>query len=266
MKNIDLLVDSLDFIENHLKENIKTPDIVKACGCSKSTLEKMFQYVYHTSVHSYIIRRRMMLAGRMLAENPDISILTVAVECGYSSHEAFTRAFKEVWNSNPSEFRGIRFSELFPRYREPLREGDKYIMQRKRVDISQLYDLFRERKNCYFVCCDIKSLVPINEISIKAGDLALLETLNRMNEAAGEEDIVFRIGGDEFCMLTNSEDKAYAESIVEKILSKNGQPFAYESQEIPLSLYAVTTKFEGKLMKYNELYAELHDAIRVSKN
>lgn len=265
MKNIDVLVNCLEYIECHLKDNIKTPDIAKACGLSKSSLEKMFQYVYHLSVHGYIIRRRMMLAAKMLSEQPDISILTVAVDCGYSSHEAFTRAFKEIWNCNPSEFRNRKYSELFPRYREPIQEGDMYIMQRRSVDISQLYDLFCERRNCYFVCCDIKSLVPINDISFKAGDLAILESMKRMNEAAGEDDIVFRIGGDEFCMLTNSEVKAYAEAIAEKITAKNGEVFDYEGQQIPLSLYAIATKFEGKQMKYNDLFAELHQAIRVCK-
>lgn len=265
MKNIDVLANCLEYIEGHLKENIKTPDIAKACCLSKSSLEKMFQYVYHLSVHGYIIRRRMMLAARMLSEHQEISILTVAVECGYSSHEAFTRAFKEIWNCNPSEFRNRKYSELFPRYREPIQEGDRYIMQRRNVDISQLYDLFCERRNCYFVCCDIKSLVPINEISFKAGDLAILESMKRMENAAGEDDIVFRIGGDEFCILTNSEEKEYAEKIVDSIIAKNGETFAYEEQQIPLNLYAISTKFEGNQMKYNDLFTQLHMSIRESK-
>lgn len=265
MKNIDVLANCLEYIECHLKDNIKTPDIAKACCISKSSLEKMFQYVYHLSVHGYIIRRRMMLAAKELSENPETSILTVAVECGYGSHEAFTRAFREIWNCNPSEFRSRKYSELFPRYREPIQEGDRYIMQRRNVDISQLYDLFCERRNCYFVCCDIKSLVPINDISRKAGDLAILESMKRMEDVAGEEDIVFRIGGDEFCILTNSEAKEYAEEMVKKISAKNGATFAYEEQQIPLSLYTVATKFTGKQMKYNDLFTQLHMSIRDSK-
>ena len=58
--------------------------------------------------------------------------------------------------------------------------------QRKPVDISELYDLFLEWKDCYFICCDIKGLVPINEISYKAGDLAILETVRRMEKCAGD--------------------------------------------------------------------------------
>lgn len=265
MKNIDLLIGSLEYIEEHLNEDMKTADIAEACHCSKSTLEKLFQNVNKISVHGYIIRRRMMLAARRIATEPDESILNVAVEYGYSSHEAFTRAFKEVWNCNPSEFRGKRFTELYPKSKPIIKEGDDYVMGRKQVDISELYDLFKERKDCYFVCCDIKSLVPINEISYKAGDLAILETMNRMLNAAGEDDMVFRIGGDEFCMLTDSDSLEYAENIVAKILRYNGEPINYEGKEIPLSLYAVAMKFSGEYLKYDKLFYELHDAIKGSK-
>ena len=134
-------------------------------------------------------------------------------------------------------------------------------MNKKNVDISELYELFRNRRNCYFVCCDIKSLIPINEISTKAGDLAILEALNRMEKEAGEEDIVFRIGGDEFVMLTDSEDISYAENVAERILSCNGQPFDYEGQQIPLSLYAAVVKFGEGTLKYKDLFEKLHTAL-----
>lgn len=263
MEHVSLLVQSLQFIEEHLCENIKTSNIADACYCSKSTLEKMFQCMNGISVHNYIVRRRMMLAAREISEQSEVSILTVAVKYGYSSHEAFARAFKEVWNCNPSEFRDRRYTELFPKFREPIIEGGRCIM--KNVDISQLYDLFMERKQCYFVCCDIKSLVPINNISRKAGDLAILETINRMDMEAGEEDMVFRIGGDEFCILTNHTDRGYAEALCDKIKAHNGEVFSYEKQQIPLSLYAVPAKFNGTHLKYDELFTELHMAIKDCK-
>ena len=42
---------------------------------------------------------------------------------------------------------------------------------------------------------------------IFTGDMAILETMQRMCDAAGEEDIVFRIGADEFVMLTDSKEQ-----------------------------------------------------------
>ena len=71
MKNIDLLMGSLEYIEAHLNEDMKTADIAEACHCSKSTLEKLFQNVNRISVHGYIVRRRMMLEARRIATEPD---------------------------------------------------------------------------------------------------------------------------------------------------------------------------------------------------
>ena len=133
--------------------------------------------------------------------------------------------------------------------------------ERRHVDISEMYDLFVQRKNCYFVVCDINSLIPINEISYKAGDIAIVESLNRMEQEAGEDDIVFRIGGDEFVMLTASEDLTYAKDICERIKSHNGQPIVYEGQEIPLSLHIGTVKFDGSQIRYKDLYTQLHNQI-----
>ena len=266
MSKLVLLKNALEYIEENLVEDIRTEDIAKACFCSKSTLEKLFQDVNHISVHDYLVRRRMMKGARLLFEDAQAGILDVALQVGYSSHEAFTRAFKQVWNCQPSQFRKqVRFTELFPRLYPPMEDGDTYMRERKHVDISELYDLLVERRNCYFVCCDIKRLVPINEISHKAGDLAILESLHRMNAAAGEEDVVFRIGGDEFVLLTNSEDEAYAEEVKERILAENGKTFLYAGQEIPLSLYAVSARLDGKRVKYNEVFCGLHEAIQENK-
>ena len=264
MQNIELLVASLEYMENHLSDDIKTEDVAAACFCSKSTLEKMFRCVNGLSVHEYVVRRRMMLAARKLSANPKISILDIALEYGYSTHESFARAFEQIWNCKPSEFRRAKYTELFPRLKAPPEEGDDYIMQRRHVDISELYDLFQERKDCYFICCDIKSMLSINAISRKAGDLAILEQMRRMTAASGEEDVVFRIGGDEFCVLTASNDRTYAEQIAEKNIAENGTTFAYEDRQIPLSLYATVVGVQSGA-RYEELFANLHNALKDCK-
>lgn len=134
--------------------------------------------------------------------------------------------------------------------------------ERKHMDISELYDLFRERRECYFICCDIKGLLPINDIAHQAGDLAILESMKRISDAAGEEDIVFRIGGDEFALLTSSAQVQYAEHIVEKLQSSNGETFCYNGIDIPLSLHTGIARFDKSPIKYNELFTELHTVVK----
>lgn len=265
MKNIELLMMSLEYIEQHISEDLRTADIAAACFCSRSTLEKLFSHVNGISMRSYVMRRRMVLAAKRLIQSPEISILSVAVEFGYSSNEAFTRAFHEVWGVNPSKMRGGRFVEFFPRFTEPIQEGDPYVMNRKSVDISQLYDLFKERSNCWFVLTDMVNLTAINEASRKAGDLCILEQMNRMVRSSGEEDVIFRIGGDEFCMLTASESEDYANEIAEKIRALNGRPVVCEGAEYPLSLHVVTARCDSSHLRYSELFSRLHIALRDGK-
>jgi len=265
MKNLEILLVSLEYIEKHLCDTIRVDAIASACFCSKSSLERLFRYVYGISIHDYIIRRRMTIAAKKLVELPKIPILDIALDVGYSTHESFARAFEQIWNCKPSEFRSRKYAALFPKFQTPMLEGDEYIMQSRHVDINELYDLLQDRKDCYFVCCDIKKLVPINEISKKAGDLAILEQMRRMTAVSGEEDAVFRIGGDEFCILTNSSQPDYAAEIVRKIIAMNGESFSYEDQSIPLNLYATAIKLDaGKC--YDEVFADLHNAIRDCKS
>ena len=265
MKQLILLTAALEFIEQNLDSNIKTSDIANACYCSKSTIEKMFRCINNISVRDYILRRKMTSAARLIITDTDMSLLDIALHFGYSSNEAFTRAFEHIWHCKPSEYRKKqRYYELYPRLLCPLKIGDEYMDTRKHVDISELYDLFQERGNCCFVCCDIKGLIPINNISHAAGDKAIIESLNRMYAAAGNEDVVFRIGGDEFALLTDSPDPSYAEQLAKNISGHNGETFDFEGQKISLSLYTSITRLENT-KKYSDLFTNLHNTIRNNK-
>lgn len=139
-------------------------------------------------------------------------------------------------------------------------------MGNKCVDISELYDLFRERKDCYFVCCDVREMMRINEISHRTGDLAIIEAMERMSAAAGEEDLVFRIGGDEFCILTDSREESYAQALAEAIRAGNGKTFSGEDREVPLFLHTAVIRLEQERILYDELYSKLYAAICAEKD
>ena len=278
MQQLHILVRALEYIEKNLSSSLRTEDIAEYCYCSKSSLEKIFRCLNRISVHDYIVRRKMSLAGKMLLEKPSSTILDIALEFGFSSNEAFTRSFRKVWDVTPSEFRkGASRGKtghttiLFPQYVGytevemdlKIESGDDRM--RKNVDISELYDLFIARRDCYFVCSDIQGLTSYNEISRKAGDLAILESMRRMEAAAGEEDYVFRIGADEFVMMTNSRDIEYAKEVAKKISDWNGKPFSYEEKELKLGLYVSVVKLNGDEMRYKELFDTLHQQILESK-
>ena len=149
MEHLQLLTRALQYIEENLQGSLKTEDVAAYCYCSKSSIEKLFKNVNNISVHDYVVRRKMVIAAGKL-QKEDVNILHLALSLGYQSHEAFTRAFRQVWHCNPSEYaKQYRFTELYPRFAAVPMEGA--ISMKKNVDISELYDLLQERKNCSFI-------------------------------------------------------------------------------------------------------------------
>lgn len=264
MENIQILIDALEYIDNNLTESINTEDIANHLYCSKSTIEKLFKFINNMTIRDYIIRRRISKAAMELTAHPEKTVLEIGLQYGYGSNEAFSRAFYSIWQVLPSEFRKNPSNyELFPGYKldRELMEEDR-MKDRKKIDISELYDCIKERKGCYLILGDIKHLIPINEISYKAGDLAIITAMKRMENAAGEEDIVFRIGGDEFVILTNSDDENYAKTVCEDILSHNQECIEWNNQKISLSMYVKAVRFDTNGgIRYSEFFTMLHNEL-----
>ncbi|MDO4189746.1 MAG: helix-turn-helix domain-containing protein [Lachnospiraceae bacterium] len=264
MEKIQILIEALEYIDNNLTESINTEDLANHLYCSKSTIEKLFKFINNMTIRDYIIRRRMSKAAMELTSHPEKTVLEIGLQYGYGSNEAFSRAFYSIWQVLPSEFRKNPSNyELFPGYKldRELMEEER-MKDRKKIDISELYDCIKERRGCYLILGDIKHLIPINEISHKAGDLAIITAMKRMENAAGEEDIVFRIGGDEFVILTNSDDENYAKTVCEDILSHNKECIEWNNQKISLSMYVKAVRFDTNGgIKYSEFFTMLHNEL-----
>ena len=264
MKSFMVLTESIDFIERNLREPFSRGDIARHCHVSLSTLEKLFRYALFMSIKEYVTKRRMTLAAKDIVET-GLSVTDIAMKYQYNSVEVFTRTFKRVWNTAPSSFKDKwTFTDIFPRINYEYKEGDDLYMARKRVDMSDAYDFLKEKSGSYVLCFDIQHLIPINEISTKAGDLAILECAARISDAAGDDMLTLRIGGDEFALITGLTDPDEAKALSEKVLSKNNEPILYEGQAIPLSLYCGITKIP-KTLRYSAFFGDLHQTILDSK-
>ena len=80
----------LDYIENHLSEELSLKAIAGIAGLSVSHCKYAFSKSVGSPIHRYIIHRRMERAKRLLAENV-LSISQVAGQAGFThkSHLAF---------------------------------------------------------------------------------------------------------------------------------------------------------------------------------
>lgn len=272
MKSFYVLEDALRYIEENLENDFTQNDVADACYISLSGLQKLFRFALHFSVGEYIAKRRMTCAAKALCET-DASVTEVALRYGYNSPEVFTRAFTRIWRVKPSEFRrmGRHFYGICPPVYPPKIDGGATIMA-KRFDISELYDYLQSNKGTYVLGFDICHLHPLNtEIGREAGDLAIIEAMNRIDAACGDGMIALRLGGDEFVLVTALSDPAAAKELLDSVLAKNGNPIVYQGQEIPISLHGglfeITAAYEGGTsINYQNLLNKFHTTMDYARS
>ncbi|QND53154.1 AraC family transcriptional regulator [Phyllobacterium sp. 628] len=101
------------YVEGHFAEEITLDDIAGVAGLSRFYLSRVFGIFAGRSVSSHIRGRRLTEAARLLSNGaPDI--LSVALNAGYNSHEAFTRAFRDQFGLTPEQVRAQRHTENIP--------------------------------------------------------------------------------------------------------------------------------------------------------
>jgi AraC family transcriptional regulator len=99
------LVRAVWYIESHLTENVSLEDIAAVAGISKYHLSRSFAIALSCAPLGYSRARRLSVAAKALQAGAR-GILGVALDAGYASHEAFTRAFREHFALTPEAVRG----------------------------------------------------------------------------------------------------------------------------------------------------------------
>lgn len=91
-------------IERNLANELSLDEIARSCGVSRSHLAHGFSANFGLPVMQYVRARRLSEAARALAGQAG-SILELALDAGYGSHEAFTRAFRSQFDTTPETVR-----------------------------------------------------------------------------------------------------------------------------------------------------------------
>ncbi len=95
---------ALWFIESHFADDITLEDVADVAGVSRFHITRAFGIATGRSVMAYVRVRRLTQAAHALVNGaPDI--LAVALDAGYGSHEAFTRAFHDQFGHPPEAIR-----------------------------------------------------------------------------------------------------------------------------------------------------------------
>ena len=98
---ISRLNSAVNYIEEHLSDEIDYEQVASIALCSVYHFQRMFSYMADVPLSEYIRRRRMTLAAVDL-QSGDEKVIDIALKYGYTSPTAFNRAFQGVHGVPPS--------------------------------------------------------------------------------------------------------------------------------------------------------------------
>lgn len=104
-RQIQLIVNEIDrCIKNHSDDALTLRSLSARLGYSEFYTTRKFREISGLQFREYLRRRRLAFALKEVRDG-EKSFLEIALDHGFSSHEAFTRAFKAAYGVTPSDYR-----------------------------------------------------------------------------------------------------------------------------------------------------------------
>ncbi len=124
--------NALEFIEQHLDENIRLEDVARVSHFSSFHFHRLFHGIVGETVNDYIIRKRMERAARRLVYQTDLSVTEIAEMGGFSSSANFAKSFKLYFGvsatelRNPHKRQNSKIGKLYRKYGKAFKPQDLY--------------------------------------------------------------------------------------------------------------------------------------------
>lgn len=104
MDHFEEIVQSVEFIEAHLQDEVTVVDVAQTVGISTWHFQRVFRQYVGETLGSYLRRRRLACALDEL-RSTERKVIDVALDYQFGSSEAFSRAFKAEFGLSPQQFR-----------------------------------------------------------------------------------------------------------------------------------------------------------------
>lgn len=92
----------LNYINSNLENDLSIDTIASKFFISKYYLMRKFKSQIGSSIHNYIIQKRLILAKSLISEG--LTMSNVCSKCGFNDYSSFVRAFKKVYGVSPSNY------------------------------------------------------------------------------------------------------------------------------------------------------------------
>jgi AraC family transcriptional regulator len=98
------LLQVSEYINEHLDRDIKLANLAELIGISQFHFSRLFKQSMGISPHQYLLQQRLERAKQLLKQT-QLSIVEVALQCGFSSHSHLTKQFRQMTGMTPKVYR-----------------------------------------------------------------------------------------------------------------------------------------------------------------
>lgn len=95
----------LQYIGEHLGDDLSVDKLSSVCHLSKYYLMRRFKQQTGYTLHSYILRKRLIAANNLLKEGK--SVTQSCLESGFGDYSNFVKSFKRIYGVSPKQYHKI---------------------------------------------------------------------------------------------------------------------------------------------------------------
>lgn len=246
---------ALDYIENHLTEDIDYTIVAQQACCSSYNFQRMFSFITDVSLAEYIRRRRLTQAALEL-QNTNGKVIDIALKYGYDSAVSFSRAFANLHGITPNEAKHLGVElKAYPRISFHISiKGDKEMNYR--IECKEAFDVFG-----------------IETIAHLSGDEGYISPakLWQQSHQNGEYERLFQAAGDlpnfvaqDLCKIhgvenyRSTDDNTFPYMLC-AFVSENSKTEGFTVQHIPAQTYAI---FPSEKFRWDEDFSKVLEKLQ----
>jgi AraC family transcriptional regulator len=94
----------LDYMNDHLDQEIKLADLAAVLGMSQFHFSHLFKQAIGIAPYQYLLQQRIEQAKRLLKQTDQL-IVDIAFLCGFNSHSHLSKQFRQITGVTPTAFR-----------------------------------------------------------------------------------------------------------------------------------------------------------------
>lgn len=126
-----------EWIEAHTGDIWTMADMARAIGYSPTYCSTQFHRHTGMTLREYTLQRRLYRAAIAIRDS-DARLIDIALECGYSTHEALTAAFRRAYGMSPAEYRRSRSLIRLPLPIPPERKGGDFMLTDPNIRVEYI--------------------------------------------------------------------------------------------------------------------------------